>query len=113
MFLKSIPLLPAFHIRTTIEFYEKMLGFTALNKGNYAVLTYGNAEIHIYQTDDITAVKNNGCYIQVQNIEDLYANFSLTGVIRAGTILEDKWGGVKEFAINDNNGNLLRFGEKK
>lgn len=113
MLLKSVPLLPALHIRNTIDFYEKKLGCTAVNYGNYAIITYGEVEIHFYLTNDKIACEKSRTYIRVKNIEDLYANLSILGIIHPEGTLEDNNRGMKEFSIVDNNGNLIVFGQRK
>jgi hypothetical protein len=113
MLQKAIPLLPAHDINKTIDFYEYKLGFKSFNYGNYIMLHYKSVEIHFYYTKDKSICKNNSCYILVSNIEDLYAGFSLKEIINPEQKLQDKPWGTKEFSIVDNNGNVIRFGEKK
>ena len=49
----------------------------------------------------------------VNNIEDLYGCFSGKEIINPDRRLEDKPWGTREFSIIDNNGNIIRFGQKK
>jgi hypothetical protein len=113
MIQKAIPLLPAINISKTIDFYKYKLGFTSVNYGNYVMLHFKNVEIHFYYTKDKSLFVNSSCYLLVRNIEDLYGCFSSKEIINPDRQLEDKPWGTREFSIVDNNGNIIRFGEKK
>jgi hypothetical protein len=113
MLQKAIPLLPTLNINKTIDFYEYKLGFTSYNYGNYLMLHYKNVELHFYYTKDKTLFGKTSCYLMVDNIEDLYGCFSGKELINTDRKLEDKPWGTKEFSIIDNNGNIIRFGQKK
>ena len=56
-----------------------------------------------------------GCYIRVLDVEGIYRSFSSSQLPRTGIprmdILEDKPWGLREFAIVDADGNLLRIGQ--
>ncbi|UAY51495.1 bleomycin resistance protein [Ferruginibacter albus] len=112
MLLRSIPLLPTFNINKTIDFYEYKLGFTAHNYGTYLMLQYKKAaELHFFYTKDKTL--KSSCYLQVDNVEDLYASFSIKEILHPERMLQDTPWGTREFSIVDNNGNVIRFGQKK
>lgn len=113
MLKKSVPVLPAVNIRDTIDFFEAKLGFKATNYGNYAVLNYNDAEIHLVMPANKTIHLSAGCLILVDNIEDLYTSCCTKGLIELKGKLTDKPWGIKEFTIVDNNNNLIRFGEKR
>lgn len=107
-----IPVLPAINIEETIMFYETKLGFTAVDKGGYAILKKGKTELHFFLCTDKTLCQNSVCYIKVSDIECLYIELSAFNLINLNGRLEDKPRGMKEFSIRDNNGNLLRFTEQ-
>jgi hypothetical protein len=113
MLQKAVPVLPALHIGDTIDFYERKLGFKASNFGNYAILKYQDAEIHINLVNPKKLVSGQECYIFVRNIQDVYAALSAKDLIHPKGQLTDKPWCIKEFTVWDNNGNLLRFGEKR
>jgi predicted enzyme related to lactoylglutathione lyase len=113
MLKKAIPVLPADNITKTIDFFEAKLGFTATNYGNYAILKYKNAEIHLLMRTAKSARTVGGCLIMVENIEDLYTRFCAKGLIGLRGKLTGRPWGIKEFTIEDNNQNLIRFGEKR
>ncbi len=113
MFEKAVPILPANNISDTIEFYTCKLGFTGLSFGNYGIVKYKNAEIHIFLADSKKKFEYASCYIFVDNVEDLYADLSAKELIYPkGQLLNKHWG-CKEFSITDNNGNVIRLGQKK
>ena len=113
MFLKTSPILSAINITDTIEFYKYKLGFTAINFGNYAIVQFGQAEIHFSVVDSKKKFEKGSCYIITDNIEDLYADLSAKELIYPKGQLITKPKGYKEFSILDNNGNSIHFGQKK
>jgi hypothetical protein len=113
MLRKAIPVLPVVNIIETIYFFEAKLGFTGKNYGNYAILKYENAEIHLSMNTGKPGHPNSSCLVMVNNIEDLYTRYSAKGLIGLTGKLTDKPWGLREFTIIDNNHNLIRFGEKK
>ena len=113
MFSKAVPLLPAKDIRASVDFYESRLGFRALKFGNYAVLNFKNAEIHLYMITDAALMLPATCLILVDDIEDVYTQFSTRGLLQKNSAIKDSRLGMREFTITDNNHNLLRFAQKK
>jgi hypothetical protein len=113
MLHKAVAILPAINIRNTIEFYECKLGFTGTSFGNYGILKNHQVEIHIRLVDSKRIIENAACYIFVDNIEDLYTDYSAKELISPNGQLVNSSRGYKEFTIFDNNGNLLRFGQKR
>ena len=113
MLTKAIPVLPATNITKAIYFYETRLGFKGMNYGNYAILKYKNVEIHLCLVSAATTNSFAGCFIQVDNIEDLYTDYCAKGLIHLKGKLADKPAGLKEFNLRDEDNNILRFGEKR
>ena len=113
MLRKAIPVLPATNITETINFFESRLGFVGMNYGNYGILKYKNAEIHLQLSPVKPGNTNTGCLVLVENIEDLYTRFCAKGLVGLKGKLEKKPWGIKEFIIVDNNNNHIRFGEKR
>ena len=111
MTAQAVPVLPALNIRETILFYEAKLGFSATDHGAYATMEHEGIRLHFFECHDKYLCQNSGCYIYVNNIEDLYARMSALDIIHPNGQLANKPWGMKEFCITDNNGNLLRFGE--
>jgi hypothetical protein len=112
MLQKSIPLLPALNLRTTIDFYETRLGFTGLNMGSYAIIKSGAAEIHFYLVIDVAKFYPSSCLIYSDNVEDLYTVFAAKDMLYQPGQIKDAKFGRKEFSILDNNGNVIKFSKQ-
>ena len=114
----AIPTLPCSSVSATVAFHTR-LGFEggahAFN-GDYAILRRGAVELHFVKHEDlIPAASSAGCYIRVLDVESIYRSFSSsqlphTGIPRMDA-LEDKPWGLREFAVVDPDGNLLRIGQ--
>jgi catechol 2,3-dioxygenase-like lactoylglutathione lyase family enzyme len=114
----AIPILPSRSIAATVAFYLH-LGFEgdahAFDQ-NYAILTRGAIELHFFKHTTLQPAEScAGCYIRVADVEDIFQAFSRSslpskGIPRMDT-LEDKPWGLREFAVVDLDGNLLRIGQ--
>jgi catechol 2,3-dioxygenase-like lactoylglutathione lyase family enzyme len=114
----AIPILPSRSLSSTLAFYGR-LGFEGeiLGAGDaYAILTRGDLEIHFFlHTELVPAESWVGCYLRVADVEPLYkaclaAGLPLRGIPRMDAIENKPWG-MREFAIVDEDGNLLRVGQ--
>ena len=114
----AIPTLPSRSVRDTLAFYRR-LGFEGeiLGDGDpYAILRRGTVELHFFAHDELRPAESSaGCYIRVSDAESIYQAFALAQLSRRGIprqdALEDKPWGMREFAIVDPDGNLLRIGQ--
>lgn len=109
---KSNPVLAAMNIPKLVAFYEEKLGFERgwCDEG-YGIVKRDEIAIHFWHCDNKIFPENTSCYVFVDAIEQLYEEYQATGVIHPNGKLEDKPWGVREFAILDLYGNLIRFGE--
>lgn len=115
---QAIPILPSRSIAATVAFYRH-LGFEGDAHEfdqNYAILTRGAVELHFFTDRDLVPSKSSaGCYIRVLDVERIYQSFLSCALPHAGIprmhILEDKPWGMREFALIDPDGNLLRIGQ--
>lgn len=114
----AIPILPSRCLSDTITFYQR-LGFGGEILGAddaYAILERGTVELHFFLHPGLIPAESfAGCYVRVLEARDIYKAFALaklssTGIPRIQTI-EDKPWGMREFAIVDPDGNLLRIGQ--
>ena len=114
----AIPILPSRSVEDTLSFYRR-LGFDGKIWGAphlYAILNRGPIEIHFFTHTELRpAESNSGCYIRVSDVEGVYRAFSSAqlpskGIPRQDS-LEDKSWGMREFAIVDPDGNLIRIGQ--
>jgi hypothetical protein len=114
----AIPILPSRSVSTTVAFYVG-LGFEGgANEfdSHYAILRRGTVELHFFTHKDLVPAESSaGCYIRVTDVESFYSTclaskLPNTGIPRIQA-LEDKPWGLREFAIIDPDGNLLRVGQ--
>lgn len=113
----AIPILPSRSLQDTLAFYRR-LGFEGAvhGHGDYAILTRGAVEIHFFAYRDLNpASSSSGCYIRVGDVESVYRACSAAGLSAVGIprmdALEDKPWGMREFAVVDPDGNLVRIGQ--
>ena len=117
----AIPILPARDLAETRAFYER-LGFEALGWwpdefGGYAILRRGDLAMHFFRFPELSPLENYAqCYWRVEDVDALYRQAQSAGVPHSGTprldAVEDKPWGMREFAIIDPNGNLVRVGQE-
>lgn len=114
----AIPILPSRSLPSTLAFYRR-LGFEGeiLGEGDaYAILTRGDLELHFFlHTELVPAESWAGCYLRVVDVESLYKAFLAAGLPTRGIprmdAIENKPWGMREFAVVDEDGNLLRVGQ--
>ncbi len=114
----AIPILPSRSLSKTLVFYQQ-LGFEGRTLGvgdSYAVLQRGSVELHFFLFEGLDpAASSFGCYLRVLDVESIRDAFSLSrlpgkGIPRMDALESKPWG-MKEFAIVDPDGNLLRIGQ--
>jgi catechol 2,3-dioxygenase-like lactoylglutathione lyase family enzyme len=114
----AIPTLPCRFISVTVAFYKR-LGFEGgaheFNR-EYAILRRGTVELHFFTHMDLVPAESSaGCYIRVLDVESTYHSFLSSRLPRTGIprmdALEDRPWGLREFAVVDPDGNLLRIGQ--
>lgn len=113
---KSIPVLPSRSLRRTVAFYER-LGFAGrlLASDTYAILCLGELELHFFPHPALDpAASWAGCYMRIADVDGVHAAFSSAGLPRQGIPrlepVEDKPWSMREFALLDEDGNLVKFG---
>ena len=114
----AIPILPSRSLRETITFYQR-LGFEgevhSFNNA-YAILRRGALEIHFFTYAELKPAESSaGCYLRVLDVEGIYRAFAMATLPHGGIprmdALETKPWAMREFAIVDPDGNLLRIGQ--
>ena len=114
----AIPILPSRSVDETLAFYQR-LGFEGNIWGEpyfYAILRRGTVELHFFTHKELRPAESDACcYIRVSDVESIYRDFAVAGLPGKGMprqdALEDKPWGMREFAIVDPDGNLLRIGQ--
>lgn len=113
----AIPQLPSGDIQVTADFFTSKLGFeigAIYSEHKHLIVHRGAAEIHFWQADSEQDAKHYGsassCYIRVEGIESLYAEFQDRGVDFRYALTRQPWG-MNEMQVDDPYGNAIRFGE--
>jgi len=113
----AIPILPSRSLGDTLSFF-RTLGFEGKvhGHGDYAIIHRGTVELHFITHRELVPAESSAmCYVRVPDVEGLYQAFASAKLPRAGIprmdALEDKPWGMREFAIVDPAGNLLRIGQ--
>jgi catechol 2,3-dioxygenase-like lactoylglutathione lyase family enzyme len=111
------PILPSRDLAATAAFYAR-LGFeqTRLWPNEYLIVTRGDVGLHFFFAPDVdpwTSIA--GCYLYVSDVDSPFAEFARLGLPREGIprlhgAPQDSDYGLREFAVVDPDGNLLRIG---
>ena len=120
---RAVPILPSRDLRETLAFYER-LGFEdnggPWEEWNYLIIGRGSAELHFWGDPSVDPLTTSfSCYLRVADADALHAEWERIGVPRDetnGSRLEppaDTDYGLREFALIDPSGNLLRVGSPK
>jgi catechol 2,3-dioxygenase-like lactoylglutathione lyase family enzyme len=100
--------------RSSLDYYTKILGFTFdFEFGEYAGLFIDEVFIHISGSGNPGRKKPPGSAhlcIDIDHVDDYYQRLSLNGAIISAT-LEDRVYGMRDFAVDDPDGNTLVFGQ--
>jgi len=111
MLISASPTLASLDLAETVAFYEG-LGFrTGFHDEGYAIMNRDEVSLHFWKTDNPLFPKNTSCYISVKEVDSLYVEMQRENVIHPNAPLRDQPWGMREFAILDIHGNLIRFGQ--
>jgi catechol 2,3-dioxygenase-like lactoylglutathione lyase family enzyme len=114
----AIPTLPCRSVAATTQFYRR-LGFEGgahEYNSEYAIFRRGAIELHFFTHRELVPAESSaGCYIRVLDVESIYAACAVNNLPSSGIprmeLLDDKTWGLREFALVDPDGNLLRIGQ--
>jgi DNA-binding transcriptional MerR regulator/catechol 2,3-dioxygenase-like lactoylglutathione lyase family enzyme len=110
---RAAPVLASLDLDATQRFYAEKLGFTAVSTyPDYAISTRDDIELHFWLTDDADIPKQTSCYVRVTGVDALHDEMQAAGVVHPNGPLRDQPWGLREFAILDEDGNLIKFGER-
>jgi DNA-binding transcriptional MerR regulator len=110
---RAIPVLPSLDLDATQRFYADHFGFDPLFRyPDYAICARDGVQIHFWLTDDVDIPKETSCRIDVDGIDALYAEMQAAGVVHPNGQLQEQPWGMKEFAVLDGDGNLIKFAER-
>ena len=110
---RAVPVLASLDLEATQRFYAEKLGFEPLfTYPDYAIAGRDGIQLHFWLTEDEIFPRNTSCRIDVTGVDALYEEMSAAGVVHPNAPLEDKPWGIREFAVLDGDGNLIKFGER-
>ena len=110
---RAIPVLASLDLEATQRFYADRLGFDPLFAyPDYAISGRDAIQVHFLLTDDSDVPRNTSCRIDVTGIDALYEEMSAAGVVHPNGPLQEQPWGMKEFAVIDGDGNLIKFSER-
>jgi hypothetical protein len=110
--LSAVPILAFMNLEETIAFYTN-LGFECNgNWEHYIMCRRDEIEIHLWLCNDENIPKNTGCYIRVNDIDNLYKECLALNIVHPNGQLEDKPWDMRQFSILDNSGNIIHFGQR-
>jgi hypothetical protein len=117
MLEKLSPILPARDIGETQAFWQR-LGFTTIYvDADYLLQKREGAEVHFFKQADLDPFKcDHGAYLRPSDINALDAEWATlglpaTGIPRLERASDKPWG-MRELALLDLNGNLIRAGQE-
>jgi catechol 2,3-dioxygenase-like lactoylglutathione lyase family enzyme len=116
----AVPILPSRDLRETLDFYER-LGFE--NRGappeewDYLIVGRGGIQLHFYPDPDVDPLTTAAsCYVYVEDADAVFEEWKRAGIEAdpaTGSRLVaavDADYGMREFAVVDRSGNLVRVG---
>lgn len=113
-FQHAAPVLASLDLDATVKFYTEKLGF----KQDFIYPTYlgmsrGGMELHFWLCTDKYIAENTSCYVFVASgVDELYAEYTASGVIHPNGTMSEQSYGLRDFAILDGDGNMIRFGQE-
>jgi catechol 2,3-dioxygenase-like lactoylglutathione lyase family enzyme len=117
MLEKLSPILPARDIAATEAFWQRLGFVTIYIDPDYLLQTREGAEVHFFHHPDLDpATNDHGAYLRPSDIDALDAEWAAlglpsTGIPRLERATDKPWG-MRELALLDLNGNLIRAGQE-
>ena len=109
LFDRAIPVLASLDIAASLGFFHR-LGFETHNFGdnNYGIAIREHIEIHFWLCTDKHVAENTSCYVRVNDIHALHADFAMR--FNVGKVVNMPWG-MDELYVYDPSGSLVKFGQ--
>lgn len=116
---RAVPILPSRDLRETLTFYGR-LGFenrgAPPEKWDYLIVGRGDVELHFFAAPDVDPLSSAAmCYVVVDDADALHASWHdlvpsdpATGSRLQAPVATDY--GMREMALVDPSGNLVRIG---
>ena len=108
-FDRAIPVLASLNVAASLDYF-RTLGFEAHDFGdyNYGIAVREHIEIHFWLCTDKYIAENTSCYVRVNDIHALRAEFAES--LDVGEVVETPWG-MDELYVYDPGGSLVKFGQ--
>jgi uncharacterized glyoxalase superfamily protein PhnB len=107
------PMIWSRELKGTIDFYTQTLGFTC-DEWGWTALHRDGVEIMVAHPNEHTPFEQplftSSFYINTDSVDELW--LELKDKTSVCYPIEDFYYGIREFAIYDNNGYLLQFGQE-
>lgn len=90
MLQAAVPILASINAEETINFYTQKLGFIFhSNWDGYLIFSKDGVQLHLWPTTDQNIPKNTGCYINVDNVNELYQQYGKHNIIHPNGHIKD------------------------
>jgi GNAT superfamily N-acetyltransferase len=110
----AIPTMPMRDLAETAAFYARLgfvEGFRQAAPSPYLIVRRDDMELHFFGHADIDPRENYcGCYLRVRDVAAFHAECQAAQIPLIAALENKEWG-MREFAIGDPSGNLLRIGQ--
>jgi predicted enzyme related to lactoylglutathione lyase len=106
------PELPVSNLKESVQYYEQKLGFRVAMEmpgGNYAIVERDDIAIHLFH-DDAQSPSPVAIHIFAEGLETLHTELKNRGACISQGILRKPWGN-RDFRVNDDSGNEIKFTE--
>lgn len=107
------PVLPVGDLAEALAFWEDSLGFAASFRygepPTYAGVRRGPVEVHLCAVDDVSVARQTQVRIRVENIELLYREYFVRGIVSPTGDLAFKPWGTREFGLYGPDGVAIVF----
>lgn len=118
----AVPILPSRDLGETLAFLER-LGFenagAHYSEWDYLIVRRGGIELHFFAKPDVDPLTTDfSCYLRVPDADELHAEWDAIGVptdrTNGSRLMPpgDTEYGMREFALVDRSGNLVRVGSR-
>lgn len=108
-----LSVVPSFSVKDSakaVAFYEKLGFAVVLKSGAYTAMGRDAVQIGLFQQRTTTQPKPGSLYIQMNRVDDFYAEVRQTG-IKLTTELRTQPSKMREFSVTDPDNNTIVFGE--
>lgn len=117
MLEKLSPILPARDIPATKGFWTRLGFHTVYSDDDYLLMKREGAEVHFFHHAALDPARNDhGAYLRPADVDALDREWSALGLPATGIPrlmrAEDKPWGMRELALIDPNGSLIRAGQE-